>query len=291
MKKCGDLCVGRFVCFHQHQSLTMSAHCMRHTQRMMRIEHPSTDVEYAAKYPLHQAVRDGDVAVVKTLIAAGCDVNQCDQSARYGGRPALGYAACGAIEITELLLQAGARVDGWMFCCLRQAINDVQEGRAPIHHRSVLTTYLHHVLAHGIEPCTGCQHGVLARWTASDIAHFKRTPAKRIMSLFLATGLWTVPEWCGQPWSTEPSEQGKALYAQAISRHAVELSGYRFMRARMTEICVALQDLELPVLLLVLLIEEACWLAGTQFRRFHTWSLAATVKHWRENQGVRLTAD
>lgn len=35
-------------------------------------------------------------------------------------------------------------------------------------------------------------------------------------------------------------------------------------------------------LLMVLIIEEACWMAATEFRRYHTWTLAATVKHWRE---------
>lgn len=77
-------------------------------------------------------------------------------------------------------------------------------------------------------------------------------------------------------------EAAVAHFNHSISRPAVEHAALQIARPRMLEICIALQHLRLPALVTVLLIEEACWLAGTEFRRAHTWAIAAKVKHWHD---------
>ena len=84
---------------------------------------------------------------------------------------------------------------------------------------------------------------------------------------------------CGNP---RHDEQITANYGYAAHRKTVECAALEIMRPRMTEICIGMQPLGLPALLTVLLIEEACWVPGTEFRRAHTWAIAATVKHWRK---------
>ena len=69
-------------------------------------------------------------------------------------------------------------------------------------------------------------------------------------------------------------------FEEALSRPMVERAAFELARPRMAEISIALCDLNLPVLLVVLIIEEACKLAATRFRRGHSWELAATIKHW-----------
>ncbi|MCB1499011.1 MAG: ankyrin repeat domain-containing protein [Bauldia sp.] len=59
----------------------------------------------AAAGPLHEAVKNGDIALVETLIADGEDVNQTD---RYLGTPLHQAAIAGSRELTEFLLAEGA---------------------------------------------------------------------------------------------------------------------------------------------------------------------------------------
>jgi cytochrome c len=59
----------------------------------------------AAAGPLHEAVKNGDIALVEILIANGEDVNQND---RYLGTPLHQAAIAGSRELAELLLAGGA---------------------------------------------------------------------------------------------------------------------------------------------------------------------------------------
>ena len=63
---------------------------------------------HSAAGQLHDAVKDGNVAQVKLLIANGEDVNK---SQKFLGAPLHQAAIRGSVEITELLLAAGADVD------------------------------------------------------------------------------------------------------------------------------------------------------------------------------------
>lgn len=72
------------------------------------------------------------------------------------------------------------------------------------------------------------------------------------------------------------------LYAHATHRKTVECAALDIMRSRMIEICIGLQALDLPALLVAKVLENACRVPGTKFRRAHTWAVAATVKHWHD---------
>ena len=71
-------------------------------------------------------------------------------------------------------------------------------------------------------------------------------------------------------------------FARALSRPMIERAAFELARPHMTEICIGLQELNLPALLVVFIIEEASKLEFTRFRRAHTWELACTVKHWHD---------
>lgn len=81
-------------------------------------------------------------------------------------------------------------------------------------------------------------------------------------------------------------DQTHAIYNHATSPAVLQRAAFEIMRHRMTTMCIGLQDLELPALLTVFIIEAACCMPGTKFCRFQTWSLATIVKHWRDRRSA-----
>lgn len=68
-------------------------------------------VQFAAVGALHDAAQRGDVAAVKTLLAAGVDVDAPDTSCQYGGTAATSAVDNQQPEVLRVLLEAGAAVN------------------------------------------------------------------------------------------------------------------------------------------------------------------------------------
>ncbi len=56
------------------------------------------------------------------------------------------------------------------------------------------------------------------------------------------------------------------------------------IRERATEICVALQDLELPAFVTLQIIDEA--VHENSIRMWAKWELITAVKHYRDRRGI-----
>ncbi len=57
-----------------------------------------------------------------------------------------------------------------------------------------------------------------------------------------------------------------------------------FIRERATEICIGLQDLELPAFVTLQIIDEA--VHENSIRMWAKWELITAVKHFRDRRGV-----
>jgi hypothetical protein len=57
-----------------------------------------------------------------------------------------------------------------------------------------------------------------------------------------------------------------------------------FIRERATEICIGLQDLELPAFVTLAIVDEA--VHENSIRMWAKWELITAVKHYRDRRGV-----
>ena len=57
-----------------------------------------------------------------------------------------------------------------------------------------------------------------------------------------------------------------------------------FIRERATEICIGLQDLELPAFVTLQIIDEA--VHENSIRMWAKWELITAVKHFRQRRGI-----
>ena len=242
--------------------------------------------EYQRLYPLHAAVYRRDVAEVHRLIAAGADIDQLDQRTTYPQSTPLMIAFRQSIEISEILLRAGALcVDNRNYNCGLQCVFATasrHQHRSPEVLKSVYA-YLRRNMVDGM--CSNsCCHHILSGW--SRIWRLKVEPEDFLIdSLMLVTNMHKHLDYYTKIATERRSEIDDHTYQRytaALRKYPLDKAALNIMCPRMTEICIAMQDLGLPTLLMVLIIEEACWMAATEFRRYHTWTLAATVKHWRE---------
>ncbi len=65
---------------------------------------------------------------------------------------------------------------------------------------------------------------------------------------------------------------------------AASVSHIGMIRERATEICIGLQDLELPAFVTLQIIDEA--VHENSIRMWAKWELITTVKHFRDRRGV-----
>ena len=96
----------------------------------VRSRHPLT-----GETPLHLAARDGDLDIVKILLAQDPDVDAQDKA--QGNTPLHNAVASGSIEVVEALLQRGAKVD----------VGDIAGGNTPLQDAIIL---LHARVARGV---------------------------------------------------------------------------------------------------------------------------------------------
>jgi hypothetical protein len=76
-------------------------------------------------------------------------------------------------------------------------------------------------------------------------------------------------------------------FETATSERTVQLAGFGAIRARATEICVALQDLELDATRLSEIVIQSCTPFAERLEFHFIWDLVTTVKHFKERQQQR----
>jgi hypothetical protein len=80
-------------------------------------------------------------------------------------------------------------------------------------------------------------------------------------------------------------EKGKRVLSRdSLCKIIVVATHIRVIRDRATEICVGLQDLELPVLVTLAIVDES--VHENSIRMWAKWELITTVKHYRERRGT-----
>jgi hypothetical protein len=202
--------------------------------------------------PLHRALEDSSpcLPIVRMLLDAGVDLNAIDHEAR----PPLFVA----IEqhhdhaLFAQLLMAGADVS--RFCDGKTVLHVTETSDWPL------------LLAAGADP------------SALSLASRRRGPARSPMMLAVSRadriGVLLLVA-AGAP-RTDLCELDAPGIAAA--KKAIHLAGFHAIRARMFEICVALQDLELPAPLLTEIAECACAPFASQLPYHFLWDVAVCVK-------------
>ena len=92
--------------------------------------------------------------------------------------------------------------------------------------------------------------------------HFRRSPGCR----------WMAP-------SRVPN-----IVRAVSTRSSPPMTHIGFIRKRATEICIGLQDLELPAFVTLQIIDEA--VHENSIRMWAKWELITAVKHYRDRRGV-----
>ncbi len=82
----------------------------------------------------------------------------------------------------------------------------------------------------------------------------------------------------------EYSNESAAQCARRVNEIFAATTHIGMIRERATEICVALQDLELPAFVTLTIIDEA--VHENSIRMWAKWELITAVKHFRQRRGV-----
>lgn len=102
----------------------------------------------------------------------------------------------------------------------------------------------------------------------------------RAVSLALASGvsrdaLVCIPE----EFDAHQRQRVAQEFEPALQERARSCAALDLARDRMATICFALEDLRLPALLTVMILEEACTPPGANLLFHHVWRVATVVKH------------
>lgn len=214
---------------------------------------------------LLRAVLAGKVDVVRALIAAGADVECYDSGT---GMTPLIYAY-DYPEIVTLLLRAGA--------CVHTVSKQPSASFTALYfaakHGSVQSVRL--LLCHGAAqlhslPCyvPGYLHNPISGIFRKGCA--EQPSYKRILRMLVACGILT---------EIGVVHNSFLAWRLSVTKSELKAAAFDVQRDRMAEICLALQSMQLPALLLVLILREACTATETRLRFSHCWAVATKVKH------------
>ena len=213
---------------------------------------------------LFAAAIGGDVVAVHGLIARGADVS----ASNAGGMTPL-MMAVGCTEILSLLLRAGADAcavakQPWPgFSALYMA---AQDGR--IESVRLLLRYG----AASLYKFCDCTRGLLPNPITAIVTSrdFKMPRFKRIVNMMAVSGVFDE--------SKCPYQRDMELRPK-LTNSELKAAAFDLQRDRMAEICMALQSMHLPALLLVLILREACVVTDVRLRFSHCWAVATKIKH------------
>lgn len=179
------------------------------------------------------------------LIGAGADVNQ--RSGNGGKLPLYAAIQCQSEALVACLLLAGADPEA---AC---------RGSTPLH--AAVTRSLP-LLAAGADPSA-----TSALSTVSPLLQAVQVRDNDSALLLLAAG------------ARESVVDDGAL---AVARKQIWLAGFRAIRWRLAEVCVAVHELGLPAPLLVEIIECACAPFAAGLPHHYLWDAVVCVKHFHE---------
>lgn len=194
-------------------------------------------------------------------------------------------AGYGTVPTVKTLLSLGAEINGTnrTFCALRRVVGHAWATDSGLNspHRKIALLFLAHHNSH-TEECASCRQTPLPALVERELMYVPYPYVwMPVLSYILAatSARPTFTDLFGSGVSPE-FQARRQRYERAAHPDVVQCAAFELMRSRMTEICIGMQALDFPALLTVIIMEETCWLPGTEFRRWSTWKLAAVVKHW-----------
>jgi len=82
----------------------------------------------------------------------------------------------------------------------------------------------------------------------------------------------------------DDTDECARLCAQRVNEIIAATTQIGMIRKRATEICIALQDLELPAFVTLTIIDEA--VHENSIRMWAKWELITAVKHFRDRRAI-----
>jgi hypothetical protein len=82
----------------------------------------------------------------------------------------------------------------------------------------------------------------------------------------------------------EPTVDSAEQCARRVNEILAATMHIGFIRERATEICIGLQDLELPAFVTLQIIDEA--VHENSIRMWAKWELITAIKHFRDRRGI-----
>jgi hypothetical protein len=110
---------------------------------------------------------------------------------------------------------------------------------------------------------------------------FRFDPVPELASLSQLYGN-PLPTIAGLPFEFTPD--GAKQCARHIDEILAATTHIGMIRERATEICIALQDLELPAFVTLLIVDEA--VHENSIRMWAKWELITAVKHFRDRRAI-----
>jgi hypothetical protein len=102
------------------------------------------------------------------------------------------------------------------------------------------------------------------------------------VSVFLQLFGNPLPAIAGLPF--ENTDDSATQCARRVNEILAAMTHIGFIRERATEICIGLQDLELPAFVTLQIIDEA--VHENSIRMWAKWELITAAKHFRQRRGV-----
>lgn len=240
-------------------------------ERGAAVEKGRTGGLFSGQSPLSIAAGFGHVDVVRALLVAGADANSVDSArctplmyATFRMRDGDGAA------VADVLLRAGADVS---------CVNRYE--RTALHHAA-----LHDEAGDGVRLLLVHGASVYARdWCGVRPLHYAAGYASAACARWLLAAASPIElhvdayDWLLPGAARTVAARGRLVESLGAEMRALARDRLDLVRPRATEICVALQTLELPALLTLMIIEQACELAHLASMH-QIWSLVTTVKHF-----------
>ena len=249
-------------------------------------------VDNRGETALWRAIHCQHLDVVEALVQAGADVNKADEN----GESPLAYALCNCAWFGWLVVAILARsnrlanVDAeiwdcktalWLALTETHSLEFAHEAAIALICAGADVDFLHDGMTllqvfattDELQAFDNTANVRLLLAAGADTAGISAVDCKHYVSEMLAGGVvWTDDELT-QIWREVPAAEKE-----------IELAGFAAIRARVLEICVALQDMEMPAPQLIEIVTHACAPFAAQLPYHYLWDAVVLVKHFRSRK-------